>query len=240
MDYVYIYREGLGDELRYSIRSLAKNAPEGRVWLVGGKPDWYNGDHISVKAVGGKFKNISECYWVIARCDEISEDYILMNDDFFILEKISQIPVLHGGLLSTKVTEYIRMLGPTMYSTILGKAMHYLRAKKINEPLDYDIHVPMQINRKKFLELVPRDTQAPRSMYGNLANIGGVKIQDVKTYNKAQYKSRSYEYSKDNSPYVSTDDDTFEELYNQTLKDMFPEPSKYEYPRQDSNLRHMG
>lgn len=231
MDYVYIYREGLGDELRYSIRSLAKNAPEGRVWLVGGKPEWFNGDHIPVKAVGGKFKNISECYWVIARCEDISEDYVLMNDDFFILEKIDSIPTLHGGLLSSKITTYMKMLGPTMYSNILGKALHHLRSKKISEPFDYDIHVPMVINRKTFIDIVPRDSQAPRSVYGNLANVGGTEIQDVKTYNNPQYKSRSYEYSNSNSPYISTDDDTFEELYNQVLKDMFPEPSKYEYPR---------
>ena len=231
MDYVYIYREGLGDELRYSLRSLAKNAPEGRVWLVGGKPEWFNGDHIPVKAVGGKFKNISECYWVIARHDEISENYVLMNDDFFVLEKIDSIPTLHGGLLSNKITSYIKMLGPTMYSSILGKALHHLKAKKISEPLDYDVHVPMVINRKTFIEVVPRDSQAPRSVYGNLANVGGTEIQDVKTYNNPQYKSRSYQYNNTNSPYISTDDDTFEELYNQILKDMFPEPSKYEYPR---------
>jgi len=231
MDYVYIYREGPGDELRYSIRSLAKNAPEGRVWLVGGKPEWFNGPHIPVKAVGGKFKNISECYFVIARCEEISESYVLMNDDFFVMDKISEIPTLHGGSLKDKISDYISMLGPTMYATILGRALTFLKKKKINEPLDYDIHVPMVINRHEFLELVPRDTMAPRSIYGNMANVGGKQIKDVKTYNNPNYIKRSYEYDVVNSPYISTDDDTFEELFNQTLKDMFPEPSKYEYPR---------
>jgi hypothetical protein len=106
--------------------------------------------------------------------------------------------------------------------------MKYLRSKGIKDALDYDIHVPLQINKEKFLEVVPRDTLAPRSVYGNLAGIGGTEITDVKTYNNARYRSKSYVYDKDNSPFISSNDDSFNIMYNEILKDMFPDPSPYE------------
>ena len=228
MDYVYITRNGDNEELRYSLRSIAKNAPEGRVWLVGGKPDWFNGNHISVRDKASKFKNIADCLYTAASSDEISDDFILMNDDFFILENIANFLPLYGGTLASKIASYTSLLGPTAYSGILGKAMKYIQSKGVEQPLDYDIHVPLQINKEKFLELVPRDTLAPRSVYGNLANVGGTEILDVKTYNNPRYRSKSYTYDKDNSPFISSNDDSFSILYDSILAEMFPDPSPYE------------
>lgn len=228
MDYVYITRNGDNEELRYSLRSIAKNAPEGRVWLVGGKPDWFNGGHIPVKDKSSKFKNIAACLFAAASSDEVSEDFILMNDDFFILENIANFLPLYGGTLASKIASYTDLLGPTVYSNILGRAMKYINSKGIKEPLDYDIHVPLQINKKMFLELVPHDSLAPRSVYGNLAEVGGTEIRDVKTYNNPRYRSKSYTYDKDNSPFISSNDDSFDILYDTVLAEMFSEPSPYE------------
>ena len=228
MDYVYITRNGDNEELRYSLRSIAKNAPEGRVWLVGGKPDWFNGDYIKVNDRGSKFKNIADCLYAAASSDDVSDDFILMNDDFFILENIANFLPLYGGTLASKIASYTNLLGPTVYSGILGKAKKYMESKGIKEPLDYDIHVPLQVNKKKFLELVPRDSLAPRSVYGNMANIGGSEILDVKTYNNPRYRSKSYTYDKDNSPFISSNDDSFDILRETILSEMFPEPSPYE------------
>jgi hypothetical protein len=228
MDYVYIVRDGQNEELRYSLRSLAKNAPEGRVWLVGGKPDWFNGSHISVRDKASKFKNIAACLYAAASSNDISDDFILMNDDFFILENIANFLPLYGGTLASKIASYTNLLGPTVYSGILGRAMKYINSNGIKDPLDYDIHVPLEINKQKFLELVPHDSLAPRSVYGNLAAVGGTEITDVKTYNNPRYRSRSYAYDKDNSPFISSNDDSFSILLDTVLRDMFPEPSPYE------------
>jgi hypothetical protein len=228
MDYVYIVRDGQNEELRYSLRSLAKNAPEGRVWLVGGKPDWFNGSNISVRDKAGKFKNIAACLYTAASSDDISDDFILMNDDFFILENIANFLPLYGGTLASKIASYTNLLGPTVYSGILGRAMKYMNSKGIKDPLDYDIHVPLEINKKKFLELVPYDSLAPRSVYGNLAEIGGTEITDVKTYNDPRYRSKSYNYDKENSPFISSNDDSFSTLLDTMLADMFPDQSQYE------------
>ena len=48
MDFVYICKEGVNEELKYSIRSVVESFPESNIWVVGGKPDWYTGNYIQV------------------------------------------------------------------------------------------------------------------------------------------------------------------------------------------------
>ena len=79
MDYVYICRSGDNDELRYSLRSIEENMPDGRVWVVGHRPLWYIGDFIPVEDIGGKFDNIKNCIKVVAENQDISNNFILMN-----------------------------------------------------------------------------------------------------------------------------------------------------------------
>jgi len=48
MDFVYICKDGVNEELKYSIRSVVESFPETNIWVVGGKPDWYTGRDISI------------------------------------------------------------------------------------------------------------------------------------------------------------------------------------------------
>ena len=58
MDLVYICKPGDNEELRYSIRSAVKNLKFDNLYLVGGKPDWYDGKFIAVEPIPNKFKNL--------------------------------------------------------------------------------------------------------------------------------------------------------------------------------------
>ena len=41
MDFVYIVKEDeKNEDLKYSLRSIAKFYPENKVWIVGYKPSW--------------------------------------------------------------------------------------------------------------------------------------------------------------------------------------------------------
>jgi len=90
MDYVYVCRPGDNEELRYSIRSTVKNLPEGRIWVVGGKPDWYTGDYIYVQQTGIGHPNVWKQLDVICATEDISDDFVLMNDDFFTVKKLDR------------------------------------------------------------------------------------------------------------------------------------------------------
>lgn len=220
MDYVYICRSGENEELRYSIRSICKNLPFGNIWLIGGKPDWYNGNYISVDNIGNKFDNITNCYKVLPTIDCLSDNFVLMNDDFFILKPINEIPTIYSGTLKEKIDNNVAINGLSQYARILGKAKKDLLKIGIKDPLCYDVHVPMIFN-KKMLKSMEHINNVPRSMYGNIYNIGGIKLDDVKIY------KRDNQIKMENSIFISTEDNSFHKI-EEKLKEMFPNPSAYE------------
>lgn len=219
MDCVYICRPGENEELRYSIRSIEKNLTCDTVWLVGYKPDWYIGNYIEVADKSIKFENIRNCLSIVTNIGAISDNFLLMNDDFYILKPMGKVPIYHGGLLDDKIARYIANSGSTRYTRILAEASKYLKKKGILQPLDYDIHTPIIMNKHNLKEVVDINL-APRSMYGNIFNIGGTEIEDVKLY---KYNNK-IEYSHG----VISSEDTSIKFLIDMLKTEFPNPSKFE------------
>jgi hypothetical protein len=227
MDYVYICREGENEELKYSIRSVVKNTNYSNVWVVGYKPSWYVGNFVEVLDVKTKFNNIINCTKAIIDVGAISDDFVLMNDDFFFLKYRNSMPVFHGGLLKDKIDKY-SVLGARKYAELLRKTYKDLLRQGIKDPLDYELHVPMPMNKQLLAKSIDK-AYFPRSGYGNLNNIGGQLITDVKAYgSKSILSSRSFDFTKEDAEFVSTEDRSFKVVYESVLKYMFPEPSQYE------------
>lgn len=227
MDYVYICREGSNEELRYSIRSVVAHASYSNIWLIGYKPDWYRGDFVELLDTATKFDNIISCTRAITDVGAISDNFVLMNDDFFFLKDVGIVPTYHGGLLRDKIDKYIQ-LGSRRYATLLSRTYNNLTRQGIKDPLDYDIHVPMPMNKQKLRESIKK-AYFPRSGYGNIHNVGGAHIQDVKAYAaKNPLSPSSYDFKNRDLPFVSTEDGSFQEVYEVVLKDMLTEPSQYE------------
>lgn len=225
MDYVYICRKGDNEELRYSIRSIEANMPRGKVWVIGYKPDWYVGNFVSVRDSGNKFNNIKKCLAKTADTLGISKDFVLMNDDFFAINKIVSVPLLHGGYLKDKVLEYKELVPSSYYTRLLENTYKRLIKMGIDNPLDYDIHTPLIIDKTRIKEA----TDMPyldRSTYGNLVGIGGERFSDVKVYSSGRMDSRSYAFSKE-SLFISTEDTSFHKILPM-LQELFPNPSSCE------------
>jgi hypothetical protein len=220
MDYVYICRSGDNEELRYSLRSLQKNLPSGNVWLVGGKPDWYIGNYLQVDDLGNKFDNITNCYKALQEIDSLSNNFVLMNDDFFILKPITEVPIIYHGTLENKIANSISVNGISRYSRTLVKAKKDLLLIGIKNPLCYDVHFPMVFN-KDLLKKMNHTNNAPRSTYGNIYNIGGIELNDVKIYKT----STNIDIS--GSSFISTEDNSFY-LIEDSLRQLFPDPSMFE------------
>jgi hypothetical protein len=220
MDYVYICRSGDNEELRYSLRSLQKNLPDGNVWLVGGKPDWYIGNYLHVDDLGNKFDNITNCYKALQEIDSLSDNFVLMNDDFFILKPIIEIPTIYHSTLENKIANSVSVNGISRYSRTLVKAKKDLLRIGIKNPLCYDVHFPMIFN-KNLLKKMDHTNNAPRSTYGNIYNIGGIELNDVKIYKTSSNLDIS------ESVFISTEDNSFY-LVENSLKQLFPDPSMFE------------
>jgi hypothetical protein len=230
LDVVYICRIGRNPELMYSIRSVVENLPHDKIWVAGGKPNWYKGKFMGVKQGGTKYQNAREILEAICENPEISDEFILMNDDFFITDKLDDLKTYHGGLLEKKVAKYTRMHPNSIYTGLLQHTFVNLRDRYgIEHPLDYELHVPMKMDKYGLYKAVTSGLLW-RSVYGNLNNVGGEKINDVKVYLGGREEHQSYDFRKGSLPFVSTEDRSFSVVYRELLKDKFPNRSKYEIP----------
>lgn len=226
--FIYICRPGENEELRYSIRSVALFYPKAKIWVVGGKPDWYCGNYIEVPQTSNSFKNVRNNLAAIIDVDEIPNDIIIMNDDFFFLKHLKNIPFYISGTLKDKIYLYQENEAGSSYVTRLIELRKHCKRFE-QEPMDFELHVPIQVN-KKLLSRVVHENVMWRSNYGNrfIDKSQTKTIEDVKVYPKIQYSFKNYDYLSLKYPFVSTQDDTFEDVRKNLLEKMFPTPSQYE------------
>ena len=218
MDFVYLCRDGENEELRYSIRSVVNNFDDAVIWVVGGKPDWYSGNFIEVPQDSDKFKNQINNLKAAISNKTILNDFVLMNDDFFILFPEDSYQY-YSGLLEDKITNHMYVNGNSSYAISLITAMKVLKKRGISQPLNYDIHTPMTLNKALLAQVIDLSTSF-RSVYGNLFIKDGIEIDDVKIYKRE--KDINFDTN-----FISTEDNSFN-LIKDKLEEIFPSPSIYE------------
>jgi hypothetical protein len=229
MDFVYICKDGDNEELRYSIRSVMASFPDAKVWVVGGKPSWYSGNFIFIQQRSAKYINAVNNLKAICSSEEISEEFILMNDDFYIVEKINSVETFHGGLLLDKINTYKKITQQSGYIFKLEKTFDKLRDLGMTSPLDYELHVPMVMEKQKLRTVLKHGSEFLwRSMYGNMFNVGGEEMVDVKVYIDGPLVAKSYEIKNKEHKYLSSTDTSFQMLYSAILKELFKSRSIYE------------
>jgi len=231
MDFVYVCREGDNEELKYSIRSIEKNMPPGNVWVVGGKPDWYTGNFIPVAQTKKSYANVREQLRVACLNDNITNDFVLMNDDFFVINPVKEIPMWYTGTLVERIRSLQNIKSQNAgYIRLLILSNNVIRRSGIADPLDYELHVPMVMNREKLLPVL-NSTALWRSHYGNQYNVGGTKHSDIKIHSNETLEDRAKNLIDISTElYICGSDYNFEFLKNTVLDKLFPEPSKYESP----------
>jgi hypothetical protein len=228
LNFVYVCRSGENEELRYSIRSVLKFFPNAKIWVVGQKPSWYSGPYIKVKEYPKSkhhavYQNLKE----IAYNPKLPEDLVIMNDDFFFTEDPGTIGHYFQDKLIKKVSVYERDFPESSYTKRLRKAYNYLKKNHIMIPLDYELHVPMKIKKSKLCKAIEHNIPW-RSAYGNLFRVGGKQIEDVKVYLKESKELGGYDYLSESQPFLSTDEESFNEIKDSFLSLRLPDPSPYE------------
>ena len=229
MDFVYICRSGPNQELRYSIRSLYANTNVNSIWVVGGKPDWYKGNHIPVRQDKAKYVNAQNNLKEIINNNKIPDQFILMNDDFYITRPLTSLPVYHGGSLVEKTINF-KKYRSGLYANKLAETVEILKSNGVQNPLDYAIHVPMTIHKENF-EFAVNLGGSIRSIYGNMNRVGGIRlpVDDVKVHPASTMYPKSFDYKTNefNLPFLSTSDATFRDVYRGLLY-KFDKPSIHE------------
>lgn len=221
LDAVYLVRSGENEELRYSLRSL-KNLPHGKVWMFGNPPDWVQNVQI-VKGQEGidKWQRAKSSLKKVVR-SEVSEDFILFNDDFFVMDEILVIPTITHGTLEEQYNL-------PKYKDGWGNLNTYARILRSTEiqlgtypTKNFDVHYPMIFNKERLKQvLLGHDSYiATRSFYGNFYRLDSIEADDCKIYDSDTIpKSQSF---------ISTTDESFKGRAGEYIKRQFKEKSIYE------------
>lgn len=229
MNFVYICRGGENEELRYSIRSVINSFPDSDIWVVGGIPRWYSGNSISIEQNAGKWANAVNNLNAVIESNNIPEEFILMNDDFFIINKIDSIKHYNEGLILDKIEKYNELKMDPNYVKKLGYTYARLQRMGIENPISYETHTPMTMLKERLNEVMQYcPTSLWRSLYGNIHQVGGEQIKDVKVYYRDRFATISHDYTASDLPLLSTDDESFVTVRDLLLKKKFTKKSKYE------------
>lgn len=223
-DFVYILKDTpKNEELKYSLRSIEANAGEliNRVVFVGGKPEGFKGYIYLKQEQMFKTKHMNAIMNIYRACKTatITPNFVLMNDDFYIMHKVEAIEKYYDGTMQARIDE----LPDGKYKEQMEV---YLKAIKhdVNLPLNFAVHTPMLIN-KNLAETIIRTLEPEsnfRNLYGNLTlNTGGSRsIKD----NKLRKQDKTWNKE---AIFASSDDDTFKRMLP-TLRAKFKVKSRWE------------
>lgn len=226
-DVVYVLKNDVKpEEVRYSLRSIVKNFSFNKVWFYGGCPEGIKPDHYIkfIQEGSTKYAKAKSMYRTIFENEDITENFYLFNDDFFILKHYDQdIPMLNGTLYKQCERIAARYQRETRYTEHLRNTARGLRNRKLDR-LSYECHVPMLVNRylaQQTLQQLPIGF-CFRSSYGNLFEIGGIIIEDPKI-------RELDELPKEDWAIVSTTDTSFREgAIGKYIRELFDKPCRYE------------
>lgn len=236
MDIVYTVKyTDKNEELIYSLRSLC-NLPHDRVYFVGGCPEGINKKairHIPVPALEHKYDTTTNNLCEVCKLEELSDNFIWMNDDFFILQKIEN-PIkelyLNKGNMELSISSFLKRNGKlTSYMCGTEHTFKYLKSIGVKDPLNYELHTPYVYNKYNVRSMfnisgmisVPRIQ--PRSVYGNLYIKHSTTVSDCKIFRKTVVDYNELSTRK----FLSSSDVTWPKV-REFLDSRFKEKCKYE------------
>lgn len=215
------------NELRFCLRSIEQYLEGYRnIWIIGQKPKFLkNVNHISYEEYHPKSNNIYDKIKRACECGEISDNFILFNDDYFLVEKVDA-PTYHNYFSNEALKEVYQRPKPDPYrqmvedtEKVLGKAWRYA-----------DIHCPIVINKQLFLQQPYKRNYehglCVKSTYLHYAAFNGVIRFDPilrKPHTKEQIEAMLL-----TTDMISIHDEAINNDFIEWIEAKFPYHSKYE------------
>jgi len=232
-----IYPVGTGstwdnNELKYSLRSLEKHGKDVRnVYIIGEKPEFIS-DEVTFIPFKDEHSyaviNVNEKILHVLNNWEVTDDFVYMNDDFFLLKDVN---------LGQYPYYYKRNLKPEEEKSRYGKSLvftYYYLIFQQKKYKNFELHLPIVFNRDKYMAMekewdvcrkMPLGLQL-RSIYCNMLEIEGVKTRDskIRTFDSVEEVSKTIEFR----DCFSIADSSIECGMDHILNELFPDKSKYE------------
>lgn len=217
-------------ELRYCLRSIEKHLKGVRnVFIIGCNiPAWV--DNVGQIICGDKSGlenkewNIYNKIRVVCGVEEISDTFLFMNDDHYLLQdyNAAEMPYYYEGTindhLQKRPSTYLKSVANT--AAVIG-----------GESLYYDIHTPILYNKNEFRRVMTYDWKIEygyviKSLYCHGAKVTPTAGEDIKiscVEDRARLSARLT-----GKQYFSTSDNCFGTSLTAMMNEFYPEKSKYE------------
>lgn len=237
IDIVYIVGKGSkwnNNELKFSLRSIEKYLTNYRkVWIIGDCPSYisnvekiYYIEKSDVPSV-----NIMNKIRFASEIPDISRDFLLFNDDYFLTQPMDALKVEHyfdGGLLDRVEFDPTNWYNEYLTNTCAILKLHELECK------NFDIHYPMPIRKDKFLSIMKffeadwehTKKLLVKSLYANALEIEGEFLSDCKI-RRPKIDRHIDAYVKE-KPMFSISDEALTETMKKYIINLYPEVSKFE------------
>lgn len=230
MDVVYILKNTKhNEELRYSLRSLKNIKGVGKVVFAGGHPVDFRCDyHIPVlQDSTNKYNNTKKIVETICHDDRLSDEILLMNDDFFVMKeiKLKDYKNIFNCTLAEQIVAIERNNKNTIsrYTNKLRNAYILLGVLGIADPLNFETHTPFKINRKYGKAVTDLHFNIPfRTLYESI-------MRDPKQKHEDNKIATLDGIPKGDEIILSTTDESFRNgAIGKYIREMFKRKSKYE------------
>jgi hypothetical protein len=165
--FTYYAAGAVGDELKYSIRSVLHHQPSARVIVIGDKPNWYTGEFIPKPRIPKTdFHAFRDCYSKLLFAAEQLPRFIWHMDDIYWVKPFT--------MAEATVPKYVRHVSQARFKAwnphnTWGKtrAHAYRWLLDHNRPTyDFAAHLPQPIQSDKLLA-TEREVQMMTSRYRN-------------------------------------------------------------------------
>lgn len=208
-DIVIPYQDKGSSELRYCLRSIAKNVEHDKIIIVGDRPpEWLSGDVDYVWWPQGKnrYRNVWQSYMYVP---PERGDVLLFNDDYF---------VMHPGPIENHHSGQLRVGHPMR--TALQVAGYRSR-------FNYEGHFPMRVHWPWFIDSIQR-LPTPllrwmRTWYGNRhPRLDPTRIGECKIMTNRQVAHLG------TRRFISTSEHSWAGFVGTYIRSVFSEPCRYE------------
>lgn len=218
-------------ELRFALRSVERYLQGTKdVYIVGRhKPSWASDELIRIPKsdVFTPALNIRDKLYYASTKNHVSDEFLYMNDDHYLLEEfdIETFPYFYSGTLVERM--YEKRNNP--YSNNLEQTIKALMPKPTK---NFDIHVPMRVEKKKMSGLIDAYVWSPpgfviKSLYCNTYGIAGINVNDCVITRPVRDKKKLDGMLSGRS-FFSTFDGAINDMIIGKLEELFPNKSRFE------------